>query len=170
MKAENIIGPASIVDKPARSYLGIRFETPFDGMFAQVTISLKELRKWSNANGLADEGPYFLRYYHTDMKGMMDVEVGLLTSSGLPGQGRIQPGSLPQGRYASLVYRGNGLRGNQAMMKWAADHAVRFDRPAAGDAESYLCRYEAYLTDYRSESRKLLWDIELSIKVAEDLA
>lgn len=168
MKAENVIGPGSIVDKPERSYLGIRFETPFEGMFAQVTTALKELRKWSHANGLAEEGPYFLRYYHTDMKGIMDVEVGLMTHSGLVGQGRIHPGCLPSGRYVSLVYRGNGLRGNVALMKWAADHAIRFDRPAAGDAESYICRYEAYLTDYRIEPRKLLWDVELSIKVAED--
>lgn len=168
MKAENIIGPGSIVDKPERPYLGIRFQTPFDGMFALVTKDLKELRKWSKAYGLSDEGPYFLRYYETDMKGIMDVEVGLMTNSGLAGQGRIQRGSLPKGRYASLIYRGNGLRGNVALMKWASDNAVKFDRPANGNAESYICRYEAYLTDYRIEPRKLLWDVELSIKLAED--
>lgn len=168
MKAENIIGPGSIVEKPERSYLGIRFETSFEGMFAEVTKALKELRKWSNANGLSEEGPYFLRYYHTDMKGIMDVDVGIMTNSGLAGEGRIKPGSLPKGRYASLVYRGNGLRGNVALMKWAKDNAVRFDRPADGDAESYICRYEAYLTDYRIEPRKLLWNVELSIKIAED--
>ena len=55
MKAENIIGPASIVDKPERPYLGIRFETRFDGMFALVTKALKELRKWSKENSLSDE-------------------------------------------------------------------------------------------------------------------
>ncbi len=168
MKAENVIGPASIVYKLERSYLGIRFETPFNGMFALVTTALKELRRWSHANGLSDESPYFLRYYHTDMKGMMDVEVGLMTNSGRVGLGRIQPGSLPKGRYASLVYRGNGLRGNVALMKWAKDNAVKFDRPADSDAESYICRYEAYLTDYRIEPRKLLWNVELSIKIAED--
>ncbi len=168
MKAENIIGPASIVDKPERSYLGIRFETPFEGMFAQVTKALKELRKWSKENSLSDDGPYFLRYYHTDMKGIMDVEVGLVTNTGLVGQGRIKPGTLPKGRFATLIYRGNGLRGNQALMKWANDHGIRFDRLVAGDPESYTCRYEAYLTDYRSEPRKLLWDIELSIKIADE--
>jgi len=168
MKAENIIGPVSIVEKPERTYLGIRFETPFEGMFALVTKALKELRRWSNENGLADEGPYFLRYYHCDMKSIMDVEVGLLTNSGLDGQGHIQPGSLPKGRYATLIYKGNGLRGNQALMKWAADSGIKFDPLAAGEAESYVCRYEAYLTDYRKEPRKLLWDVELSIKVADD--
>ncbi|HKI52684.1 MAG TPA: GyrI-like domain-containing protein [Anaerolineales bacterium] len=165
MKAENIIGPASIVDKPERPYLGIRFETPFGGMFAVITKALKELRKWSKQNGLSEEGPYFVRYYHCDMEDIMDVEVGLMTSSVLAGQGHIKPGSLPKGRYATLVYKGNGLRGNQALMKWAMDNGVKFDPIDASLAESYVCRYEAYLTDYRVESRKLLWDVELSIKI-----
>jgi effector-binding domain-containing protein len=167
MKAENIIGPASIVAKPERPYLGIRIETPFNGMFAVVTKALKELRKWAHENQLADEGPYLLRYYRCDMKSTMEVEVALITRTDLAGQGRILRGSLPGGSYASLIYRGNGLRGNQALMKWAADNRVRFDPLVPGEAESYTCRYEAYLTDHRIEPRKLLWDVELSIKVAD---
>src|SRR5215204_4559440 len=127
MKAENIIGPVSIVKKLERSYLGIRLSTPFGGMFAVITKALKELRKWSKANALSEEGPYFVRYYHCDMQDIMDVEVGLTTNSGHAGQGHIKPGSLPKGRYAIMVYRGNGLRGNQALMKWATDHGVKFD-------------------------------------------
>ena len=165
MKAENIIGPASIIDKPERSYLGIRFETPFGGMFAVITKALKELRKWSRENSVPEEGPYFVRYYHCDMTDIMDVEVGLMTKTAHPGGGRIKPGSLPKGRYATLVYKGNGLRGNQALMKWAKDNGIKFDPIDADLAESYVCRYEAYLTDYRIESRKLRWDVELSIKI-----
>ena len=56
MKAEPIIGPVSIVEKPERHYLGIRFETPFAGMFAQVTKALKELRTWSKQNALVRLG------------------------------------------------------------------------------------------------------------------
>jgi len=168
MKAENIIGPASIVEKPERSYLGIRFETPFGGMFAVITKNLKELRKWSKQNGLAEEGPYFVRYYHCDMTDIMDVEVGVMTNSSHAGQGRIKPGLLPNGRYATLIYRGNGLRGNQTLMKWAKDNGHKFDPIDANLAESYVCRYEAYLTDYRIESRKLLWDVEMSIRIADD--
>ena len=167
MKAENVIGPVSIVDKSARPYLGIRFDTPFDGMFGLVTKALKEMRKWSNENLPYDAGPYFVRYYHCDMKAIMDVEVGLMTNSGLAGQGRIKPGLLPKGKYATLVYRGNGLRGNQALMKWASDQGITFDPLVAGEVESYSSRYEAYLTDYRVESRKLLWDVELSIKIVD---
>lgn len=168
MKAENIIGPGSIVEKLERPYLGIRFETPFDGMFAVITKALKELRKWSRDNALSEEGPYFVRYYHCDMTAIMDVEVGLMTNSAHPGQGRVRPGSLPKGKYATLIYRGNGLRGNQALMKWAKDNGVKFDPIDPSLAESYVCRYEAYLTDYRIESRKLLWDVEMSIKIMDD--
>jgi effector-binding domain-containing protein len=168
MKAENIIGTASILEKPERSYLGIRLSAPFNGMFASITKALKELRKWSKENSLSEEGLYFVRYYHCDMKDIMDVEVGLMTNSGHVGQGRIKPGSLPKARYATLVYRGNGLRGNQALMKWANDQGVKFDPLIVGAVESYVCKYEAYLTDYRIEPRKLLWDVELSIKIADD--
>ena len=168
MKAETIIGPVAIVEKPARPYVGIRLQTPFPGMFAHATRALKNLRAWNKTSGVAEQGPYFLRYYHCDMKRTMEVEVGLMTRDALPGDGRIRPGTLPKGRYATLVYRGNGLRGNQALMAWAKEHGVVFDPLVADRAESYVCRYEAYLTDHRVEPRKLLWDVELSIKVADD--
>jgi hypothetical protein len=53
-------------------------------------------------------------------------------------------------------------------MKRAADHRITFDPLVVGEAESYTCRYEAYLTDYRAEPRKLLWDVEMSIKIADE--
>lgn len=168
MKTENVIGPVSIVDKPERPYLGLRFETPFDGMFALVAKALNELRKRAKESALSEQGPYFLRYYHCEMKKIMEVEVGLMTSSVLPDLGRLKPGILPKGRYATLVYRGNGLRANQALMKWARDGGIVFDPLVAGGVESYACRYEAYLTDHRVEPRKLLWDVELSIKIADE--
>jgi hypothetical protein len=52
-------------------------------------------------------------------------------------------------------------------MKWARDHGHTFDPIDPHLAESYVCRYEAYLTDYRVESRKLLWDVEMSIKITD---
>jgi len=90
---------------------------------------------------LADDGPYFLRYYHCDMKAIMDIEVGLLTHT---------------------VHRGN-----QALMEWARNHNLVFDALDPRLNESYVCRYEAYLTDHRIEPRKLLWEVELSIKVVD---
>ena len=166
MKAETVIGPVSIVKKRERPYAGIRLETPFPGMFAVATRALKELRAWSKANGLEDEGPYFLRYYRCDMSQIMEIEAGFLTGSVPKDHPRIKPGLLPGGEYASLVYRGNGLRGNQALLQWGRETGTAFEAIDPARPESYVCRYEAYLTDYRSEPRKLLWDVEFSIKIA----
>lgn len=166
MKAENVIGAVSIVEKPARPYVGIRLQTPFPGMFAVATKALKELRAWSKAGGVAEEGPYFLRYYHCVMSEIMEIEAGFMTGVEPPQHDRITSGLLPTGRYASLTYRGNGLRANQALMQWARDTGTRFDPIDPNLSESYVCRYEAYLTDYRIEPRKLLWDVELSIRIA----
>ena len=166
MKAETVIGPATIVEKPARSYAGIRIQTPFAGMFSIATSALRELRAWSRKNARADDGPYLLRYYVTDMKGIMDIEAGLMTASPPRDHPLIKPSLLPGGTYASLIYRGNGLRGNQALMQWGRETSTAFEHLDPMQPESYVCRYEAYLTDYRVEPRKLLWDVELSIKIA----
>ena len=83
-----------------------------------------------------------------------------------PDHSEIKPGLLPGGRHASLIYRGNGLRGNQALMQWARDTGTLFAPIEPNLTESYVNRYEAYLTDYRVEPRKLLWEVELSIKIA----
>jgi len=155
VKAETIIGLPSIVVKQERPYLGVRFETPFEGMFAVVTKEMKEMRKWAKNHDLSEQGPEFLRYFRTDMKGIME------------GEGRIKKGSLPTGKYATLTYRGNGLRGNQALLTWTKKNGIVLDHLKACDEESFTCRYEAYLTDYRIEPRKLLWDVELSIKLAD---
>lgn len=169
MKAENFAGQPFIEDKPERPYLGMRFQTPFQGMFAVATRHLKALRQWGRDNPQEVNGPFFMRYYHCDMGQTMDVEVGLITHSPLQGHGPFRSAFLPQGRYLRMVYRGNGLRGNQALMQWAANHSLQFDPLDANEKESYVCRYEAYLTDYRVEPRKLLWDIELSIKLADTI-
>ncbi len=166
MKAQTVVGPVRIVERLQRPYVGIRLKTPFPGMFAVATRALKDIRAWSKVTGLQEEGPYFLRYYHCDMTAIMDIEAGVVTDKAPPDHPRIRPGLLPGGSYASLIYRGNGLRGNQALMKWGRETETKFEAIDPGQAESYVCRYEAYLTDHRIEPRKLLWDIELSIKIA----
>lgn len=166
MKAENIIGAVSVVAKPERSYVGIRLDTPFPGMFAVATRALKQLRAWNRATGTTEDGPYFLRYYHCDMNAIMQIEAGFFTDTPVGDDATIRPGLMPGGRYASLIYRGNGLRGNQALMQWGRDTGTIFEPIDPALRETYVSRYEAYLTDYRVEPRKLLWDVELSIKIA----
>lgn len=151
-----------------RPYVGIRVKTPFKGMFAVVDKLLKELRAWVKLHGIADEGPFFLRYHVIDMEGMMDIEVGFMVGNPRKGDDRVRPGVLPAGRYAHLTYSRYALRGNKALIGWIQQNNVKVDRWDDEEGDAFACRYEAYLTDYRVEPRKSAWEIELAIKVADD--
>ena len=162
------IGAPSIEHRLARHTIGIRIVTPFEGMFAQVDILLKELRGWVNQHGLAEQGPYFLRYHTIDMAGDMDIEVGFVVRKPQAAEGRIQPGVQPAGRYAHLTYSRYALRGNQALSIWAKENNIALDCSVTPAGESFACRYEAYLSDYRVEPRKTKWQVDLAIKLADE--
>lgn len=161
------IGAPGIEHRAAKHYVGIRIVTSFDGMFAQTDKLFKELRKWVNAQGLAEQGPYFLRYHVIDMKGLMDVEAGFVVTSQQVGDERVKSGVLPAGRYAHLTYSRYALRGNQALLTWVKEQKLNVDREDTSKGDAFACRYEAYLTDYRTEPRKTKWQVDLAIRLRD---
>jgi effector-binding domain-containing protein len=162
-----MIGDPEITFREQRLSMGIRTIAPFRGMFAVRDELLRELRIWVQNNGITEEGPYFLRYHVIDMNNQMDIEVGYVVSKHLAGDGQVTPGVLPAGNYASLTYTRYGMRANKALINWAKEKGIRWDRwdDPAGDA--FRCRYEAYLTDYRIEPRKSEWKVDLAIKISD---
>ena len=161
------IGSPGIDQRNARQYVGLRIITPFEGMFAQTDKLFKELRQWVDVRGLADQGPYFLRYHVIDMKGLMDVEAGFVVTSQQTGDTRVKDGVLPAGRYAHLTYSRYALRGNQALSIWVKEQNLEVDQEITSKGESFGCRYEAYLSDYRSEPRKTKWQVDLAFKLKD---
>ncbi len=161
------IGAPGIDQRAAKQYVGLRIITPFEGMFAQTDKLFKELRRWVNAQGLAEQGPYFLRYHVIDMKGLMDVEAGFVVKSRQTGEGRLKGGVLPAGHYAHLTYSRYALRGNQALSIWVQEKKLKVDKEITSKGEAFVCRYEAYLTDYRSEPRKTKWQVDLAFRLRD---
>lgn len=161
------IGTPGIDRRTAKQYVGLRIVTPFEGMFAQTDKLFRELRQWVNGHGLAEQGPYFLRYHVIDMKGLMDVEAGFVVKSRLTGDERVKGGVLPAGRYAHLTYSRYALRGNQALSIWVQEKKLEVDREITSKGEAFVCRYEAYLTDYRSEPRKTKWQVDLAFRLRD---
>ena len=161
------IGAPGIDRRTARQYVGLRIITPFEGMFAQTDKLFKELRQWVNAQGLADQGPCFLRYHVIDMQGLMDVEAGFVVTSRHAGDERVKSGVLPAGRYAHLTYSRYALRGNVALLTWIKEQKLNVDREDTPKGDAFVCRYEAYLTDYRTEHRKTKWQVDLAIRLRD---
>ena len=113
-----IIRPPHIDTRPDQPYMGIRTITPFRGMTAMTRQLGKEVDQWIMANGVETAGPPFVRLHVVDMRGEMDLTCGVPVAAILSDDGRITSGVLPGGRYASLVFTGNGVAGNGALIDW----------------------------------------------------
>lgn len=162
------VGTPKIDTRPDQIYMGIRTIAPFQGMFAVVDQLRREMNKWIKENQIILAGPPFLRYHVIDMRGEMDISYGVPVSEILPGVGRITAGILPGGRFASLIYKGNGLTGNKALIEWVRSREdIAFDRWDTEQGDNFRCRYESYLTDPKIEHRKTKWEVEVAIKLKD---
>lgn len=160
-----MIEPPRLVHRPETVYLGIRVVTPFRGMLAKRDELLRELVEWLRDKEITDAGPFFLRLIVIDMEGDMEIEVGAITPAAVTGDARVSAGVLPAGDYATLTYRDHALRANKALLDWARGEGVALDRDNDPRGDRFACRYEAYLTDPRTEPRKTKWEVQLNIRV-----
>lgn len=163
-KTRTRVSQPGIYERPDEHYLGIRVQTPFKGMFTVIDKHLfKELRAWMKQAGVEPAGQPFFRYYVINMDGDMDVEVGIPVAAPLPGDGRVCPGVMPAGRYASLIYVGTGYTGSSVLTRWAIENGHPFDEWEAASGMAYRARYERYLTDPKIQPNKSKWECEVAI-------
>jgi effector-binding domain-containing protein len=161
-----IVRGPQIDTRPEVTYMGMRTQTPMKGMFKVVDKLRKELSIWLKQQDISPAGPPFLRYHVIDMAGEMDIEVGVPVAAILPNDGPVTAGTLPAGRYASLIYVGNGYTGNKTLIEWAKANGIAWDRWDDPKGDAFRARYERYLTDPNIERRKTKWEIEVAIKLA----
>jgi effector-binding domain-containing protein len=159
-----LIEPPRVVQRPEMTCLGIRVITPFRGMLHERDVLLNELIDWLDNHNVEKFGEFFLRLHVIDMSGPMDLEVGVITPELIAGDARVRPSTIPAGRYATLTYRNHALRANRALIEWAGEQGIPFDRWDEEAGDHFACRYEAYRTDPRTESRKTKWEVELNIR------
>ena len=108
-----------------------RQEQPYAAIRALVPIPFgkylaplwDEVHDWLAQKGIT-HGPAIIRYLTTDMTKELNIEVGYVLESAIPGDNHITAGVLPAGRYAVLLYtgpyEGNGVfNANGALIEWA---------------------------------------------------
>lgn len=159
------------VDQP---YLGIRTQVPMKKMKKVIPVLNGELFAWMREKGIQVQGAPILRYHVINMEGLMDIEVGVPVAGEYPGAtlsngDQIQPGVLPAGRYAALVFTGanNGIKGNGALLDWGAQNGLTWDRWDVPAGDAFRSRYETYLTDPADEPDLKKWQIEVAIRIKD---
>lgn len=161
---ELLSGPA-VEPKPARPTLGIRTVTPFRGMFAVRDTLMSTMYARLDERGL-QHGPAFFRLHVINMDGPMDIEAGVVLPAAAEGDEVLTAGELPPGDYATLTYVNHGRRANKTLVEWIRSEGLRAAVSEDPSRDEFACRYEAYLTDPRTEPKKTRWQTELSILLA----
>jgi effector-binding domain-containing protein len=155
-------------ERPERRYAGVRTDVTMDEMAEAIPTLIEEVEAWLAARGVAPAGAPFVRYHVIDMAGPLDIEVGFPVDEEVVGDGRVGPGALPAGRYASLVYIGaeNGIAGNAALIDWAAEAGIAWDAYESPRGHGFRGRVETFLSDPAEEPDPARWRTEVAILVA----
>jgi len=158
-----------IQERPTQHYAGIPVTVTMDGLSSAIDSAFSELFGWLASQGITPAGPPFIRYLVIDMPGELQVEMAVPVAAPITASGRIQPGTLPGGRYAVLRHTGpyDGLiASNAALLRWAQEQGIEFDTWDTAQGSAWRSRAEHYLTDPSQEPdpAKLETDVAFLIK------
>lgn len=144
-----------------------RAEQPYVAISARVKMEeiptalppfIPAVYTWLQNKGLSPAGPVFFHYGKMEL-GKVEVEVGVPVSSTQTGDGHVQAGSFPAGRYAVTTFMGHytGLpQVHAALELWRAAQGERFLGP----------RTEFYPTDPAQEPNPDKWQTDVVIPLA----
>lgn len=165
-----MITKPKIDERPEQPYVGIRTQVKPSQFKKIIPQFLDEIFALLAQQGVQPTGAPFMRYHVINMGGEMDVEIGVPLATPLAeGTDRIQPQTLPAGRYASLIYRNvGGITGNKALVEWARDNGIRWDRWDDPKGDAFRCRVEFFLTDPAEQPDRKQWETEVAIKLADN--
>jgi effector-binding domain-containing protein len=117
-----------IENRAEQPYAGIRVAVTMAGFPAAADSTFPALFAWLASHGIAPAGAPFIRYHVIDMAAELQVEFGAPAAAPVEGDGQVQPGTVPAGRY--LVLRHTGpydqlIGANAALQDYASSRASR---------------------------------------------
>ena len=153
-------------------YMGIRTKATMQNLGTVIPQLYGEVFAWLAGHGIEPAGAPLTRYHVIDMESELDIELGVPVATPVPGDGRVQLGVLPAGRYAALVYTGveNGVAANGALLEWGAQQGLVWDTYEAEGSDGFGARYESEITDPTEEPDMAKWETEVAIRLADDPA
>ena len=126
-------------EQAAQPTLAIRTRTSVQDLPRRLGESFGAIAQYLGELGEHPTGAPFSAYYNMDMENL-DVEIGFPVSRELPGRGDIQPGEIPGGKAATLLYTGPFSEmepAYDALSQWMAENGH----------EPTGVAYEVYLSD-----------------------
>ena len=155
-----------IDERAEQPYMGIRTVTPWEQLPTVIPRFIGDVFGFLGQHGIQPRGAPFVRYHVIDMDRELDIEVGVPTAQSAAGNDRVQAGSLPAGRYASLIHTGpydQPVQANRALLEWIAGAGLTMDRTPTPRGDAFGCRYESYLSNPDEKPERT----EIAVRLAE---
>jgi len=152
----------------AHHYVAIRSKVAMQELPTVIPQSIDEVFSWLSEQGIEPDGPPLVRYHLINMATKLDIAVGWPTANALSGNDRIHADTLPAGRYASLIYTGveNGIKGNGALIEWAKQEGLQWDRWQEESGDAFAGRVEYMLDGPEDDPDPANWKTKVAIKIA----
>jgi effector-binding domain-containing protein len=150
--------------RPSQHYAAIRLKTQRRDLAVEAPRVIAEVGKWLGKNRVAPGGPPLIRYLSIGKDEMVDVEIGIGTSEPAGG-GKILAGTLPRGRYLTLIHTGpydRLVNTTAALLDWARSNHVTFDSAEVPGGTVWKARVEHYLTDPKEQPNAEKWETKLA--------
>jgi hypothetical protein len=158
---------------PPVAYAGIRGQVSIGGLAAAIPKRLDESLQWLSEKGVVPNGAPIIRY-HTcpgdpTEDALMDICIGWPVPAALPAEGNFVSDTLPEGKYASIVYTGveNGIAGNGALVDWGRKNKVRWESWEVEGGEGFAGRVEHMLDGPEDDPNPSHWRTKVAIKIDE---
>jgi effector-binding domain-containing protein len=161
-------GP-SVVPRPAQPYAAIHGTVTMQTIPA-IADRITEVFGWLAGRGIDPAGPPFLRYDLIDMERQLVIEAGVPVASEVSGDGAVQPGVLPAGRYAVYTHVGpfdQLIPAVRYLLDWAAERGLAWDMTQTPEGDRWGCRLEIYGTNPAEEPDPAKWETELAFRLAD---
>lgn len=157
----------TITERPAKPYVAITANVTWNNVGAVAPPLNEEVLAWLRAQGIGPDGAPLWKYNLIDMKRGMEIEVGWTTAEAVAGDGRVQAGVLPAGRYATLWHVGHPrtlVDATARLLKWGNDQGLSWDVSPSPEGERWRCRLEFYHDEPGQPMDE--WETELAFLVA----
>jgi effector-binding domain-containing protein len=155
----------TLEQRPEQPYVAIPATVSMDTLGPAISALIGEVFGWLHERAVEPAGPPFVRYLTIDMPSRLDIEIGVPIAHPHPGDARVSTGSLPAGRYATLLHIGpypDLVEATERLLTWGASNGVGWATTNEPDGERWGARLEFYLTDPQEEPDPQRYETELA--------
>lgn len=158
-----------IETRDVRHYVGIRTQTPMSKLSEIIPLLIDETVAWLGEREIDPAGAPLIRYHVINMETELDVEIGFPVDTAVKSDGRVSAGTLPAGRYASLIYTdvSKGIEGNSVLIGWAKEKGLEWDAWDSDKGHAFRSRIEIFIDGPDDNPDPATWRTEVAIKLAD---